>query len=299
MGLELRNISKTFGDFVAVKSLTIHARDNRILGLIGQNGAGKTTTFRMILGLLTPDSGEIVWNEKKASSIHANSIGYLPEERGLYPEMSLEEQLLFFGQLRGKKRKELLPHINRWLERLKLESKRKQKVKTLSKGNQQKLQLISTVLHQPQIVILDEPFSGLDPVNAEALKQIVLELKDMGTTVIFSSHRMEHVEEICDDICMLKEGESILHGDILQVKQQFGTKKIILRSHHTEHELKELPFVDSVKKEMDKMNVFIKNNQDIQKMFNYVTKDGFISTFSAETPSLNEIFKMKVGGLHA
>lgn len=299
MGLELRNITKTFGDFVAVENLNIQVKENRILGLIGQNGAGKTTTFRMILGLLAPNNGEIVWNGKKIDHIHSNQIGYLPEERGLYPEMSLVEQLLFFGQLRGKKKKELMSPINMWLNRLELDGKRKEKVKTLSKGNQQKLQLISTVLHQPQIVILDEPFSGLDPVNAEALKEIVLELKQMGTTVIFSSHRMEHVEEMCDDICLLKAGKSILHGDISHVKQQFGINKIVLRSPHTVDELMKLPFVASAKKEMDKITVFIHNELDAEKVFNYVTKDGYISTYSAETPNLNEIFKMKVGGQSA
>ncbi|MCA0987018.1 ABC transporter ATP-binding protein [Guptibacillus algicola] len=299
MGLELRNISKTFGDFVAVENLNVQVKENRILGMIGQNGAGKTTTFRMILGLLTPDAGEMVWGGRKTTHIHSNAVGYLPEERGLYPEMSLEEQLLFFGQLRGKKKKELMPHIHSWLARLQLDEKAKQKVKTLSKGNQQKLQLISTVLHNPQIVILDEPFSGLDPVNAEALKEIVLELKEMGTTVIFSSHRMEHVEEMCDDICLLKDGKAILQGDILEVKEQFGVKKIVLRSNHTMNELKELPFVTSVKREFDKTYVYIKSEHDVKKVFNYVTKDGFIPTFSAETPTLNEIFKMKVGGLSA
>ncbi|RBP02477.1 ABC transporter ATP-binding protein [Rossellomorea aquimaris] len=297
MGLELRNINKIFGDFVAIENLSIHAGDNRIFGLIGQNGAGKTTTFRMVLGLLKPDKGEIIWNGKKVRSIDPDQIGYLPEERGLYQDLSLEDQLLFFGRLRGKNRKELLPKINYWLDRLELSDKRTQKVKTLSKGNQQKLQLISTILHEPSILILDEPFSGLDPVNAESLKDIVLELRDTGTTIIFSSHRMEHVEEMCDDICMLRAGRSILQGDIYQVKKQFGTKKVILKSNHKEEELNMLPYVSSVKKELDKLNIYVHHDRDIEKIFDYVTKDGFVSTFSAETPSLNEIFKMKVGEL--
>ncbi|QLK09300.1 ABC transporter, ATP-binding protein (plasmid) [Priestia megaterium] len=295
MSLKLLNLTKTFENKEAVKNLNIEMKEKRTLGIIGQNGSGKTTTFRMILGLLKPTYGEIIWKGKAITHINPDAIGYLPEERGLYSDMTIEDQLLFFAELKGKKRKEISPQIDGWLERLAVKGKKKDKIKTLSKGNQQKIQLISTIIHKPEIVILDEPFSGLDPVNAELLKDTIFELKKKGTTLIFSSHRMDHVEELCDDICLLQNGTSLLKGDINEIKSKFGKKKIILRSHHQEHEINNLPGVESVNKVSDKLIIYLKDQSYRESVFEYVVKDGFVETFSAETPNLEEIFKAKVG----
>ncbi|WJD83662.1 ABC transporter ATP-binding protein [Priestia megaterium] len=295
MSLKLLNLTKTFENKEAVKNLNIEMKEKRTLGIIGQNGSGKTTTFRMILGLLKPTYGEIIWKGKAITHINPDAIGYLPEERGLYSDMTIEDQLLFFAELKGKKRKEISPQIDGWLEKLAVKGKKKDKIKTLSKGNQQKIQLISTIIHKPEIVILDEPFSGLDPVNAELLKDTIFELKKKGTTLIFSSHRMDHVEELCDDICLLQNGTSLLKGDINEIKSKFGKKKIILRSHHQEPEINNLPGVESVNKVSDKLIIYLKDQSYRESIFEYVVKDGFVETFSAETPNLEEIFKAKVG----
>ena len=201
--LQVEHLEKSFGDYRAVADLSFEIQDGSIMGLIGQNGAGKTTTFRLILDFLKPDQGTVLWNGQPISAKEYNLIGYLPEERGLYPKVSIEEQLVFFAELRGKTRKEILPKIDEWMEKFQVKGKKTDKVKSLSKGNQQKVQLIATLIHEPKLVILDEPFSGLDPVNAELLKDGILQLKQQGSCVIFSSHNMDNVEKICDHLIML------------------------------------------------------------------------------------------------
>uniref|UniRef100_UPI00258D6C31 ABC transporter ATP-binding protein n=1 Tax=uncultured Enterococcus sp. TaxID=167972 RepID=UPI00258D6C31 len=207
--LKVTHLSKSFGSYKALDDMSFTIEDGKILGLIGQNGAGKTTTFRLILDFLSKGSGDVLWNGHVLSGKDYNTIGYLPEERGLYPKVTIENQLLFFASLRGKSKQEISPKIDEWMDKFQVKGKKTDKVKTLSKGNQQKVQLISTLIHEPKLVILDEPFSGLDPVNAELLKNGIIELKEKGSCVIFSSHNMDNVETV--SYTHLRAHETELH----------------------------------------------------------------------------------------
>jgi len=246
--LVLENLSKSFGNYRAVDQLSFTINKGKIMGLIGQNGAGKTTTFRLILNFLQADEGEIWWNGHKLSTKEYNTIGYLPEERGLYPRVTIYDQLIYFARLRGKTKKEIAPKIDEWMERFQVKGKKTDKVKTLSKGNQQKVQLIATLIHEPELVILDEPFSGLDPVNAELLKKGIMELKEKGSCVIFSSHNMDNVEKICDQLIMLSNGAAVLNGEVQEIRESFGRTTVFLESSLTKEELEEITGVKNVAK---------------------------------------------------
>lgn len=297
--LEVKNLRKTFGELVAVDDLSFTIEDGEILGFIGQNGSGKTTTFRLILDFLMQDSGSVLWNGKPLSSDEYNIIGYLPEERGLYPKDSIETQLRFFGQLRGKSRKEIDEKIDYWMEKFEVKGKRTDKVKTLSKGNQQKVQLIATLIHEPKLVILDEPFSGLDPVNAELLKTAVAELREQKVCVVFSDHNMMNVEKMVDKMIMVKEGKKILDGTIDAVRQSFGRTKVFIEAPVSEEELLQLEGVKEVKVERNgTYELTLENEAAGKAVFDYVTQSGYIQMFSQQPPSLEEIFKMKAGDAH-
>lgn len=297
--LEAKNLKKSFGDLTAVNDVSFTIKQGEILGMIGQNGAGKTTTFRLILDFLTADSGEILWNGKPLTKEDYNIIGYLPEERGLYPKVTIEDQLIYFARLRGKTKKEVKPLIDMWMEKFQVKGKKTDKVKSLSKGNQQKVQLIATLLHNPKLVILDEPFSGLDPVNAGLLEAGIKELKDRGACVIFSSHNMNNVEEICDHLLMLRDGSSVLKGTVKEIREQFGRTKLFLETTMSQKELSELPGVKNI--HLTKEGVYAIDLEDAsygESIFNTVTKNGYIPTFSQQPPSLEEIFKKKAGEPH-
>lgn len=297
--LEVKNLRKTFGELVAVDDLSFTIEDGEILGFIGQNGSGKTTTFRLILDFLMQDSGSVLWNGKPLSSDEYNIIGYLPEERGLYPKDSIETQLRFFGQLRGKTRKEIDEKIDYWMEKFEVKGKRTDKVKTLSKGNQQKVQLIATLIHEPKLVILDEPFSGLDPVNAELLKTAVAELREQKVCVVFSDHNMMNVEKMVDKMIMVKEGKKILDGTVDAVRQSFGRTKVFIEAPVSEEELVQLEGVKEVQVERNGTYELTLENEEAGKaVFDYVTQSGYIQMFSQQPPSLEEIFKMKAGDAH-
>lgn len=297
--LEVKNLRKTFGELVAVDDLSFTIEDGEILGFIGQNGSGKTTTFRLILDFLMQDSGSVLWNGKPLSSDEYNIIGYLPEERGLYPKDSIETQLRFFGQLRGKSRKEIDEKIDYWMEKFEVKGKRTDKVKTLSKGNQQKVQLIATLIHEPKLVILDEPFSGLDPVNAELLKTAVAELREQKVCVVFSDHNMMNVEKMVDKMIMVKEGKKILDGTVDAVRQSFGRTKVFIEAPVSEEELLQLEGVKEVQVERNGTYELTLENEEAGKaVFDYVTQSGYIQMFSQQPPSLEEIFKMKAGDAH-
>lgn len=298
MTLTIAHLTKKFQSFTAVNDLGFEAESGKIFGLIGQNGAGKTTTFRMILNLLTPTAGTIKWNGASVHALNRDMIGYLPEERGMYPKMPVEDQLIFFGRLRGKSRQELKKAADYWLERFNLIDKRKAATETLSKGNQQKVQLIVSLIHNPDLLILDEPFSGLDPVNAELLKGAILDARKRGATIIFSSHRMDHVEELCDHLCLLKQGVSLFSGPIQDLKAQFGKINLTLRGPFSEKELAELPGVAAVSREKDMFRLLLAEETCAPEIFRLVTKDGFIERFSLDYLSLEEIFKRKVGESH-
>lgn len=294
--LEAKHLSKTFGSLTAVNDVSFTIKEGEILGMIGQNGAGKTTTFRLILDFLTSDSGEILWDGRPLTKADYDIIGYLPEERGLYPKVTIEDQLIYFGRLRGKSKKEIKPLIDMWMEKFQVKGKKTDKVKSLSKGNQQKVQLIATLLHEPKLVILDEPFSGLDPVNAGILEEGIKELRQQGACVIFSSHNMNNVEEICDHLLMLRDGSVVLKGTVKEIREQFGRTKLFLETRMSQQELNELPGVKSIRKTND--GVYLLDLEDAsygKDIFDIVTKDGFIPTFSQQPPTLEEIFKLKAG----
>lgn len=294
--LEAKNLRKEFGDVTAVDGISFKIDQGQIMGLIGQNGAGKTTTFRMILDLLTPDQGEVLWKGKRLTSKIFNQVGYLPEERGLYPKVSIEDQILYFAQLRGKSKKDIKPLIDDWLEKFDVKGKRGDKVKTLSKGNQQKVQLITTLIHRPELIILDEPFSGLDPVNAELLEKGIKEAQANGASIIFSSHNMNNVEELCDNLIMLRNGNQILDGTVKDIREKFGRTKLFLESPLSLEELKQFPGVQSATVNRDGVSVLqLSDAENGKAIFDAATKDGYIPTFSQQPPTLEEIFKRMVG----
>lgn len=294
--LEVKNLTKKFGVMTAVNHISFNVEQGKILGLIGQNGAGKTTTFRIILSFLTANSGEVLWNGHILTKNDYDSIGYLPEERGLYLKESVQQQLIYFARLKGKSRKEILPRIDYWMRRFKVKGKKMDKVSSLSKGNQQKIQLIATLIHEPKLLILDEPFSGLDPVNSELLKKGIIEMKEKGTCIIFSSHNMDNVEKICDNILMLRNGSNVLNGKIKDIRASFGRTKLLLDSHLTEKEIISLNGVDSVHSNEDGiMEIKLTDPNVGKKIFEMATQDGYIPTFSQQSPTLEEIFKLKVG----
>lgn len=295
MALTLEHVGKKYKDFTAVQDLNFTIREGSIFGLIGQNGAGKTTTFRMILDLQEQTTGSITWQGKPIKKINRDLLGYLPEERGIFPEMKVEEQLYFFGILRGMNKAELKKEIDFWIERFQLEEKRNSKAETLSKGNQQKVQLIASFIHKPKFLILDEPFSGLDPVNRDLLKNAILLLKSKGTTILFSSHQMDNVEELCDHLCLLKRGVSLFSGSLLDLKKQYGKTKLTIRTKVPLEELRKMAGVKDVTVERDEYVLTLVDESFAKPIFEMVSNGRYIEKFSLDYLSLDEIFKDKVG----
>jgi len=296
MTLQLQHVTKKYKDFTAVDDLNFSIEKGEIFGLIGQNGAGKTTTFRMILDLQETTAGTITWDGQPVNAINRDVLGYLPEERGIFPTMKVEEQLYFFGELRGMKRAELKKEIDFWIQRFELEEKRKDKAETLSKGNQQKVQLIASFIHKPAFLILDEPFSGLDPVNKDLLKDAILLLKEQGTTILFSSHQMDNVEELCDHLCLLKRGVSLFSGSLLDLKKQYGKTKLAVRTDWSTTQLLALEGVKDVRVEKEQTVLTLVEESFAQGIFEQLSNGKYIEKFSLDYLSLDEIFKDKVGG---
>ncbi len=296
MSLQLQHVMKKYKDFTAVDDLNFTIEKGEIFGLIGQNGAGKTTTFRMILDLQETTAGTITWNGQPVNNINRDVLGYLPEERGIFPTMKVEDQLYFFGELRGMKKEELKKDIDFWISRFELEEKRKDKAETLSKGNQQKVQLIASFIHKPQFLILDEPFSGLDPVNKDLLKDAILLLKEQGTTILFSSHQMDNVEELCDHLCLLKRGVSLFTGSLLDLKKQYGKTKLSVRTNWSTTQLLTLEGVKDVRVEKEQTVLTLEDEHFAQSIFDQLSNGKYIEKFSLDYLTLDEIFKDKVGG---
>jgi len=296
MSLKLQHVVKKYKDFTAVNDLNFTIDKGEIFGLIGQNGAGKTTTFRMILDLQEQTSGTITWEGTPINKVNRDYLGYLPEERGIFPQMKVEEQLYFFGELRGMNREALKKEIDFWIARFDLEEKRHNKAETLSKGNQQKVQLIASFIHKPQFLILDEPFSGLDPVNRDLLKDAILLLKEKGVTILFSSHQMDNVEELCDHLCLLKRGVSLFSGSLLDLKKQYGKTKLTLRTNVPISELEKMAGVKEVKVDRDECILTLMDESFAESIFEVVSNGRYIEKFSLDYLSLDEIFKDKVGG---
>lgn len=297
MALILRNVTKKYREFTAVEALDMRIETGEIFGLIGQNGAGKTTTFRMILHLQEATSGEILWDGQPLHTLPREMLGYLPEERGIFPQMKVEEQLLFFGILRGMKKAQVKQEVAYWLQRFELEEKRNVKAETLSKGNQQKVQLIASFIHRPQFLILDEPFSGLDPVNKELLKRAIVELKENGTTILFSSHQMENVEELCDRLCLLKQGKSLFAGSLLDLKKQYGKTNLVIRTNISSETFLGMEGVRSARRVHDEIHLRLADERFAEAIFSLVSRAGFVDKFSLDYLSLDDIFKRKVGAV--
>lgn len=296
--LEIQHLTKTFDKNVAVKDISFTVDDGAILGIIGQNGSGKTTLFRLILDFLTPEGhGRVLWNNKEIGRSMENYIGYLPEERGLYEDMTIENQILLFSELRGQKQKDISLKIDHWMERFGVKGKRTDKINTLSKGNQQKVQVIATLIHEPRLIILDEPFSGLDPVNADLLKQGILDLKNNGSCIIFSSHNMANVEEICDTMLMIHNGEKVLYGPVNEVRNTFGRINLFIETDQwSTEELRQLEGVTSVREEAPhQFKLTLADESYGPALFETITKGQYIANFSQTPPSLEEIFKLKAG----
>jgi ABC-2 type transport system ATP-binding protein len=298
MSLQIQNVTKRFGSFTAVDHLTLSIPESEMFGFLGANGAGKTTTFRMILGLLKPTEGEISWKNMPINYQTSNIVGYLPEERGLYPKLKVRDQLIYLGRLRGMDKKTIITEMRGWLEQFQVPEYETKRVEELSKGNQQKIQFIASVIHKPKLLILDEPFSGLDPVNVEQLKKAVTNLKNNGTSIVFSSHRMEHVEELCEHVCIMHHGKPVVHGSLREIKRSFGKKNVSVIAEFDLSFLGELEGVVAVKTRADGVTIQVENEEVTQAIFTQLQGKGFIRKFELEEPSLNDIFIEKVGAAY-
>lgn len=293
--LKIQNVSKDFGSLKALNNVSFDVADGQILGLIGQNGAGKSTTFHSILNFLNYQ-GTITWNNQPITEAVFNEIGYLPEERSLMPKLTIEQQIVYLARLKNKSAKEIRPQIDEWLERFAVKGNKKDKIKDLSKGNQQKVQLICTLIHHPQLIILDEPFSGLDPVNADLLKKAIITAKEQGAAIIFSSHDMENVEEICDGLVMLRNGQVVLEGTVRDVRQSFGKTRILVTIDWTKEQLLALPHVLQVQRHEEKRYVLDLDDETAgPDIFETLTQGKYIEEFSQQPPTLDEIFRLKAG----
>ena len=299
MALHLEHVTKRFGNFTAVDDLSLLVGDGTMYGFLGANGAGKTTTFRMILGLLNANEGHITWNNKPINYQTSPEIGYLPEERGLYPKMKVEEQLIFLGQLRGMNKSDAKTGLKKWLDRMEIPHYANKKVEELSKGNQQKIQVIASLLHNPKLLILDEPFSGLDPVNVELLKEAIIEFRNSGATIVFSSHRMDHVEELCEQLSIIHHGKQIVGGTLREVKQSFGKQNVRIHSDNDLSKLDSVAGVTSVSRSIEGALYQVESEHIANKLLTAALESGPIRHFAIEEPSLQDIFIEKVGKVHA
>ncbi len=289
--LRVENVSKHYGDFTAVGNLSFDVRAGRVFGFLGPNGAGKTTTIRMIVGITIPDEGTIKLFDERISNESQNRIGYLPEERGLYKKMKIVDQLRYFAALKNVSQSEADKRIDFWLERMKLAEWKTKKTTDLSKGMSQKIQFISTVLHDPDLLILDEPFSGLDPVNVEFLIEVVAELKARGKTIIFSTHLMETAERLCDDIILINKSRKVIGGSLREVKASFGRNLISLRSVGGSAILEDKCLVAKITTHADEREIELAENADAQILLKRLIENGAtISKFEQIEPSLNDIF---------
>ena len=293
--VKVDGVSKSFRDFKAVSDLSLTVRAGRVFGLLGPNGAGKTTTIRMIVNITAPDSGSILLFGRKIDSELQNRIGYLPEERGLYRRMKVVDQLRFFAELKDVRGKQVESKIDQWLERVKLTEWKQKRSMELSKGMQQKIQFITSVLHDPDLLILDEPFSGLDPVNVELLKDIVLDLKRAGKTIIFSTHQMEVAEKLCDDICLLNRSQKVFEGSLRDIKKSFGRNSVAVRCEGGDGVLDDQTLVSKVVRHADEAQALLAEGADAQVLLKRLIDSGaIIGRFEMVEPSLNDIFITKV-----
>ena len=295
MALIIDSVTKRFGSFTAVNNVSFTIPEKEIFGFLGANGAGKTTTFRMILGLIDVTEGSITWNGKRLGYEASSIIGYLPEERGLYPKLKVSDQIVYLARLRGMKKADTLRELDYWLDRFNVPDYKNKRVEELSKGNQQKIQFIASVIHKPKLLIMDEPFSGLDPVNVNLLKAAVLELKSSGTTIVFSSHRMEHVEELCENLCIMDKGRPVVQGKLKDIKRSFGKQNLVIHADFDLEFLSQLPGVVQNRATAEGAILQITDDSAAKSVQEAVFQKGFVRKFEIEEPSLHDIFVEKVG----
>ena len=312
--IEINNVSKTYGDYKALNNISIKVPRQSIYGLLGPNGAGKTTLIRMLNQITAPDEGEIFINGEKLNRSHITQIGYLPEERGLYKTMKVGEQAIYLAQLKGVSYKEAEKRLKQWFKKFDILSWWDKKVEELSKGMQQKIQFIVTVIHEPQLLIFDEPFSGFDPINVNILKKEILELRDKGATIIFSTHNMASVEELCDNITLINKGNKILEGSVYQIKQDFKDNSFEIVLRHKDAETQRFKDDDSESLQLSysatltlpegftlisektdtngeiTLNVKAKNDVNPNILINYLSEKGTIVSYRELLPSMNDIF---------
>lgn len=293
--LKVEDVTKYYDKHLAVDHLSFEVQDGEIFGLLGVNGAGKTTTFRMIIGLLEPTSGKITLNGKPIDYSVTDEIGFLTEERSLLTKLTVKEQIIYYGVLKGMKEEEILKSLDEWLERFHITEYKDRKIKELSKGNQQKVQFISAVINNPKLLILDEPFSGLDPINVEMFMDAIKEFKKRGSSIIFSSHRMEHVELFCEKLVILVKGKSVLSGNLKEIKKEYRRKNIHIIGNVDKEAIASLNGVVSVEETAEELIVKIESDEYIDDVFKIVKKGKDITKFAVEDPTLNEIFLSKVG----
>lgn len=293
--LKVENVRKKYGNLVAVDNLSFEVADGEIFGLLGLNGAGKTTTFRMIMNLLDDYEGTILLDNEKVSYKTTDKIGFLTEERSLLTKLTVLEQVIYYGVLKGMPEDKIEKELDYWLDIFKIKEYKNKKIKELSKGNQQKIQFITAVIHHPKLLILDEPFSGLDPVNVELFKSVILKLKQEGTSIIFSSHRMEHVELFCEKLVVLVKGKSVLSGYLKDIKNDYRQKNIHVIGDIDISKIEKLDYVKEIETVNDEYIIKIADNSYTNELFKEISKYKNITKFIVEEPTLNEIFISKVG----
>lgn len=293
--LKLENVSKYYGDVLAVDDLSFTVNNGEIFGLLGVNGAGKTTTFRMIMSLLEPTKGKITLNGKNVGYDISEHIGFLTEERSLLTKLTVKEQVVYYGTLKGMQERDILNKLDYWLDRFGVSEYKERKIKELSKGNQQKIQFITAIIHEPDLLVLDEPFTGLDPINVELFMNVIREFKEKGKMIIFSSHRMEHVELFCEKLVILLKGKTVLSGSLKEIKKNYRKKIIKINGNVDIDALKKARGVLEVNEENIDIIVKIESDEYIDEVFKIVKKGENITKFIVEDASLNEIFVSLVG----
>lgn len=296
--LQLTEVVKEYGNKTAVDRISLEVKPGEIYGLLGANGAGKTTTMRMVLGLIYPDGGSIRYSGKPYNRELQQMMGYLPEERGLYPKVKVSEQIIYLARLRGMSAKEAERSLRYWLERFQVPEHYDKKIEELSKGNQQKMGFVAAVVHKPQLLVLDEAFSGLDPVNVELLKETVKELRDQGTSILFSTHRMEHVEELCQRITILHRSKTVLQGEISEIKKLYPREELLLRTRDKVDGLEAIEGVTGVKRVERGTLLTIRDAATAKRVLQHATAVSELEHFEIMEPTLNQIFIRAVGDSH-
>lgn len=294
--LEVKNISKNFDSLRAVDDVSFTVPEGSVFGLIGRNGAGKTTTIRMMMNIYIPDSGEVILRGTKIGQEFKDKVGYLPEERGLYKKMKVMDTLLFLSELKGKTGRQVERKAIEYLKRFDLADRKNSKLEDLSKGNQQKVQFIASILHDPEFLIFDEPFSGLDPINTDLLKDIILEMKETGKVIILSTHLMDFAEKLCDHIAMIDHGKIILKGSMGDIKSQFAQRNVMLEAEGDLSCLNNTEFIEKVENFGNSLGVRVKNSSQTQDLLKLLVQNNIkVNKFAANEISLHEIFVTLAG----